>query len=74
MDSAIVQDSYWYLDGEGEDARMKALCHMCARKQGKGWFWDGNLGYGDYDLFCSACRNAIHLRRKVETENVREGG
>jgi hypothetical protein len=67
----IKQNSYWILDGEGEDAKMNALCEMCAKKERKGWFWEGKvLGYGDYDLFCKSCKNAIYLRdNNAETTN-----
>lgn len=61
--ASIIQNSYWVLDGEGDDAKMKALCEMCAKKEQKGWFWEGTvLGYGDYDLFCKVCNNAIYIR------------
>jgi len=66
MNSLIKQDSYWFLEGEGEDALIKALCSMCAKKEQKGWLWQGELGYGDYDLFCSSCNNIIHIREKNE--------
>jgi hypothetical protein len=69
VDSAIIQDSYWFVDGDGENARMKAMCPICAKKAAKGWYWDKNLGYGDYDLFCNVCRNAIYLRRVIETDS-----
>jgi hypothetical protein len=62
MASVIVQDSYWFLEGEEDDAVVKAMCTLCAKKARKGWFWEGRLGYGDYDLFCSVCGNAIHMR------------
>lgn len=69
MGSAIRQNSYWYADGEDDEAKMTALCVMCAKKQDKGWFWEGKvLGYGDYDLFCSSCGNAIHIRGNIETQ------
>lgn len=68
MRSLIKRDSYWFVEGDGEESRMSALCDMCARKQRKGWRWNGDLGYGDYDLFCSSCKNAIHLREKNEVE------
>lgn len=71
MASLIKQDSYWYVEGEDDDAKMKALCSICARKQKKGWYWRADQGYGDYDLFCSSCRNAIHIRDKneIKTDN-----
>ena len=69
MKSLIQQDSYWFLDGEGEEAVMKALCSICAKKQQKGWFWEGFLGYGDYDLFCSSCNNAIHIKNQTRETN-----
>jgi hypothetical protein len=62
MEPLMRQDSYWYVEGEGDDASMRALCTICAKKSKKGWFWEGRLGYGDYDLFCSSCGNAIHIR------------
>lgn len=68
MKSIIKQDSYWFVDGEGNDAKVRALCTICSKKSGAGWFWSGNLGYGDYDLFCSNCKNAIHLREKDEVK------
>jgi len=40
------------------------MCIMCAKKERKGWLWEGRLGYGDYDLFCAVCGNAIHIRGK----------
>lgn len=76
MISLIQQNSYWYLEGEGEDAVMTALCAVCAKKQKRGWLWEGRLGYGDYDLLCSSCRNAIHIRGKndeTETETGDKG-
>jgi hypothetical protein len=67
VDSIIKQDSYWFLEGEGDEGKMRAMCPICAKKSGKGWFWEGRvLGYGDYDLFCASCGNAIHLRKKDE--------
>lgn len=66
MESAICEDSYWFV--EDEDKKIKALCVICAKKQKKGWFWRGEMGYGDYDLFCSSCNNAIHLRKKNESK------
>lgn len=67
MESIIKQDSYWFQEGEGDEGRMRALCPICAKKSSKGWRWEGSrLGYGDYDLFCASCGNAIHLRGKVE--------
>lgn len=67
MDSIIKQDSYWFQEGEGDEGRMRALCPICAKKSGRGWHWEGSrLGYGDYDLSCASCGNAIHLRGKVE--------
>ena len=40
-------------------------------EQQKGWFWDGkNLGYGDYDLFCNECNNAIYLRNKNNDKTI----
>jgi hypothetical protein len=70
MRSLIQQDSYWYVEEkEGEESMMKALCEVCAKKQKKGWLWDGNLGYGDYDLFCCSCKNAIHIRDTKINEN-----
>lgn len=62
MASVFVQDSYWFLEGEGEGAVVRAMCVLCAKKARKGWLWEGRLGYGNYDLFCSACGNAIHMR------------
>jgi len=62
MSALMRQDSYWYVEGEGDDAVVKAMCTMCAKKKKSGWFWEGRLGYGDYDLFCSLCGNAIHIR------------
>lgn len=73
MNSVMVQDSYWYVDGEGNDAKVKAMCTICAKKAKKGWFWGGRLGYGNYDLFCSSCGNVIHLRGKDGPEAGREG-
>jgi hypothetical protein len=59
--SAIQENSYWLLDDQEE--KIVAMCEFCAKKHQKGWFWDGkNLGYGDYDLFCNECGNAIYLR------------
>lgn len=66
--SLISQDSYWFAEGEDEDAKMMALCTICAKKLGKGWLWRGEMGYGDYDLFCASCKNAIHIRDKNEIE------
>jgi hypothetical protein len=66
MESLISNDSYWYVEGEEEEGVMKALCAICAKKQKKGWFWQGAMGYGDYDLFCNSCNNAIHIRKKNE--------
>lgn len=61
----IQENSYWFQDGEGDDAKMAALCGVCHRKQQKGVIWEGKrLGYGDYDLFCNSCKNAIHIRDK----------
>lgn len=69
----ILQDSYWFINGDNDEAVVSALCVMCAKKEQKGWFWHGTkLGYGDYDLFCKSCGNAIHLREqnvKNQTNN-----
>lgn len=62
MASVMRQDSYWYVEGEGEEAKVRAMCTICAKKSRTGWFWEGRLGYGDYDLFCNVCGNAIHIR------------
>ena len=63
--NTIQENSYWFLDGEEDTVKVVAIREMCAKKQQKGWFWDGkNLGYGDYDLFCNECNNAIYLRNK----------
>lgn len=72
MNSSIIQDSYWFVDGNGDEQTMRALCPMCAKMLGKGWFWDRNLGYGNYDLFCGSCGNAIHLRGDIEAGNKDE--
>ncbi len=65
QENQIQENCYWYQKGEGEDAVMDALCIFCAKEQNTGWFWEGKrLGYGDYDLFCSSCNNAIYLRKK----------
>ena len=65
QNSLIVQDSYWFINGEDEDATVSALCVVCSKKENKGWVWQGTrLGYGDYDLFCKSCGNAIHLRKE----------
>ena len=69
MDSLIIQDSYWFVDGEGENSRMKAMCAICAKKNGGGWYWGKDMGYGNYDLFCSSCKNAIHIRRVIEAHS-----
>lgn len=70
MEPLIKQDSYWLVEGEGDDAKMVALCPICAKKEDKGWYWEGSsLGYGDYDLFCQSCKNAIHMRAKIENDN-----
>lgn len=66
--SLIRQDSYWFVEGENDDAVMKALCEVCAKKQKKGWLWEAAMGYGDYDLFCCSCKNAIYLRDKNENK------
>ena len=61
----IKENSYWFLEDEEPEAKIIAICEICAKKSQKGWFWDGkNLGYGDYDLFCKECGNAIYLREK----------
>jgi len=73
MASVLLQDSYWYVDGEGEKASVKAMCVLCAKKARKGWFWEGRLGYGNYDLFCSVCRNAIHIRGSDGSEAGGQG-
>ena len=74
MKSVIKQDSYWFVDGEGHTARMRALCPICSKKTGRGWYWAGSsLGYGDYDLFCADCGNAIHIRGEDEIETCDKG-
>lgn len=72
--NSIQEDSYWFSDGEGEGAVMVAMCLTCSKKQNKGWFWDGKrLGYGDYDLFCHYCGNAINIRKNEDkTDNKNE--
>jgi len=68
INEEIKENCFWYPESNGgpeEDATMQALCVMCGKEQKKGWFWEGKrLGYGDYDLFCSSCNNAIYLRKK----------
>lgn len=60
----IIEDCYWYVEGEGEDAHMAALCTFCAAKFNKGWYWPGKQkGYGEYDLFCRNCNNLIYLKQ-----------
>ena len=73
MKSLIRQDSYWFAEGEDDEAIMKALCSICAKKQNKGWLWRGEMGYGDYDLFCVSCKNAIHIREKNEAKADNQG-
>ena len=73
MTTVMKQDSYWYSEGEDQEAQMKAMCVMCAKKARKGWFWEGRLGYGDYDLFCSVCGNAIHIRGTDGSEDGHKG-
>jgi hypothetical protein len=75
MKSLIKQDSYWYVEGEEDDenAKMMALCVICATKQNKGWLWKGEMGYGDYDLFCASCKNAIHIRENNEAKANNQG-
>lgn len=63
--ATIQENSYLFLLGEDDEAKVVALCEICAKKEQKGWFWDGKtLGYGDYDLFCNSCGNAIYMRKK----------
>jgi hypothetical protein len=31
------------------------------------------MGYGDYDLFCASCKNAIHIREKNEAKANNQG-
>ncbi len=72
MNLTIQENSYWFLDGENDEAKMVAICETCAKKHQKGWFWDGkNLGYGDYDLACNYCKNTIYLRNndKITDQN-----
>lgn len=69
MNFLIKQDSYWQLEGEGEKAEIKAICVICFKKSNLGgWFWGGRLGYGNYDLFCSSCGNAIYIRGENESK------
>lgn len=59
MENSIKENSYWIL----KEDEIVAICETCAKKNQEGWFWDGKrLGYGDYDLFCSDCKNAIYIR------------
>jgi hypothetical protein len=61
--TTIRENSYLCLLGEGDEAKIVALCEICAKKENQGWFWNGKaLGYGDYDLFCNSCGNAIYIR------------
>ena len=77
MSDTIQENCYIFLleteTDKKEDAKMAALCEICAKKQQKGWFWEGKrLGYGDYDLFCDSCKNAIYLRKnndKISNKN-----
>lgn len=68
--NTIQENSYWFLDGEGEESKIVAICEICAKKHQKGWFWDGkNLGYGDYDLNCNYCKNVIYKKNNDKITN-----
>lgn len=71
MSHLIIDDSYWFVDEtDPENAKISALCEICHLKENKGWHWQGKqLGYGDYDLYCSVCNKAIYLRDKNDKEN-----
>ena len=71
----VRENSYWLIDGEGDEAKMTAICVTCAQKERKGWFWEGKrLGYGDYDLFCKDCGATINLRKNnVENKTDNKG-
>jgi hypothetical protein len=59
VENSIKENSYWVVEKE----EIVAICEICAKKNQEGWFWDGKrLGYGDYDLFCNKCNNAIYIR------------
>ena len=71
--SLIKENSYWFTDSDEEDAKIHALCEICHKKENSGWFWDGKrLGYGDYDLFCFKCGNAIHIRESEQPTSAKE--
>lgn len=68
----VQEDCFWFLKGDGDDAQMAALCVDCGRKFG-GWYWRGTVfGYGNYDLACDRCQQAIHTRDTHGDQNEQE--
>lgn len=72
MSYLIIDNSYWFVnEKDPKNPVLNALCEICHLKEDKGWFWDGkNLGYGDYDLYCSQCGKTIYLRDKNENKTI----
>lgn len=69
----MLEDCHWFVKGKGDEARMAALCMFCASKLKKGWYWPGKeKGYGDYDLICDNCQNAIYLREAHDNDQKEE--
>lgn len=57
------RDAYFFTgEGSGDERKMEAWCADCRNKlrPGQGWFWDGNKGYGPWDVKCHSCGNYIH--------------
>jgi len=65
----MLEDCHWFVKGDGDEARMAALCMFCATKLKKGWFWNGaERGYGEWDIICDNCNNAIYLREAHDSK------
>lgn len=59
-----MPNSYFYIDKN----IVQAQCEKCFQKNQKGWLWRENMGYGEYDLYCSICNQLIHKGANEENK------
>lgn len=74
--SIIQDDCFFYIENgvPFEEARILAACKECKLQNvipGDPMYWPGKeTGYGDYDLYCSICKKAIHVREEYENKTT----
>jgi len=63
----MKKNCYWYSKVINGEEVMKACCVECNNPDTTSFFWYGEeLGYGDYDLFCSKCNEPICIRAREQ--------